>query len=106
MDFEGKHCGVCGKGKLHKFTEEITPGVYADAYKCDYAGHVSYPEKVMKAIEAMHRPASTRRHVVKVGNSLAVPIPAEMAKNLGLKAKNLVFVRSSGSEITIRPSPA
>ncbi len=104
MDFEGKRCGECGNGKMHKFSEEVAAGIFAEAYKCDYQGHISYPEKTMLAIEAIRRQFSKERHVVKVGNSLAIPIPAEIVKILGLKPKEKVFVRSTGSEIIIRPS--
>lgn len=106
LDFEGKSCGVCDKGVLHKFSEEVSPGVFVDAYKCDYAGHVSYSEKVTKAIEALQMEAAKERHVIRIGNSLAIPIPAEIARHLSLKPREKVFVRSSGSEIIIRPSQA
>jgi len=105
MNFEGKKCGVCDKGRLHKFMEEISPGVLVEAFKCDYAGHISYSENVMRGIEALQREISEERHVVRIGNSLAVTIPMEIVKLLGLKAREKVFVRSTGSEIIIRPSP-
>lgn len=106
LNLEGRKCGACNKGKLRKFSEEVAPGLFVEAYKCDYAGHVSYPEKTMRAIEALQRQASKERHVVRVGNSLAVPIPSEMAKSLGLKPRRKVFVRSEEGEVVIRPSPA
>jgi len=50
MNFEGKQCGICGT-KLRKVTDEVSEGVYVDAFKCEKA-HVSYSEEVMRKVEA------------------------------------------------------
>ena len=103
MKFEGKICGVCNKSRLHAFKDEISPGVSVDAYKCEY-GHVSYPKEVMQTVEALLRTASEERHVVRVGSSIAVPIPASIVKLLGLRPKEKVFVSAQDNKIIIRPS--
>ena len=102
MDFEGKPCGICGT-KLGRIVEEVSPGVRVDAYKCR-KGHISYSEEVMRQVEAMGRDKADERRVVKIGSSVAVPIPAKIAKALGLTAKTTVFVRSQDNTVIIRPS--
>ncbi|MBI3588192.1 AbrB/MazE/SpoVT family DNA-binding domain-containing protein [Candidatus Micrarchaeota archaeon] len=106
MNLEGKTCGVCDKGRLHRFTDEISKGVHVDAYKCDYAGHVSYDRNVMEKVEALYRQVAQERHVVKIGSSVAVPIPAGIAKSLNLKPKERVYVTSEDNKIIIHPSPS
>lgn len=56
MDFENKICGICNKSRLHAFKEQVSPGVYVDAYKCGY-GHISYTREVMQKIEALIKAA-------------------------------------------------
>ena len=106
MNYEGKTCGMCDKGKLYKIQDKVGEGVYVDAFKCRHCGEISYSEKVMKQVEALHKQISVERKIVKVGSSIAVPIPSAIAKKMRLKAKESVFVREEGSEIIVRPSPA
>jgi len=103
MDFENKTCGICNKAKLHKFQEQIAPGIYVDAYKCGN-GHISYAREVMQKIEALNKAIASERHAIKIGSSLAIPIPADMVKALGLKPKEKVYVTSKDNTIIIRPS--
>ncbi|MFH1200552.1 MAG: AbrB/MazE/SpoVT family DNA-binding domain-containing protein [Candidatus Micrarchaeota archaeon] len=103
MKFNGKLCGVCNKGRLHAFKDELSPGVYADAFKCDY-GHVSYGREVMAKVEAINKAVAQERHVVRAGSSLAVPIPASIAKMLGLKPREKVYITTKDNSIVIRPS--
>jgi len=53
MDFEGKTCGICNKGKMHSIRDEITKGSYVEALKCDYCKAVSFTAENMKKIESM-----------------------------------------------------
>ncbi len=103
MNFEGKVCGICNKGRLHAFKDEVSPGVYVDAYKCEY-GHVSYSKEVMEKVEAINRSTAEERHIVRVGSSIAVPIPASIVKLLGLKPREKVFVSAQDNKIIVRPS--
>lgn len=103
MNLEGKPCGVCGKGRLKGFKDEVADGIHVDAYQCEH-GHVSYSREVMEKVEAMRRATSQERHIVKVGSSIAVPIPASIAKLLELKPREKVFVALRGNSIVIRPS--
>ncbi len=104
MNFQGKTCGICKK-KLHSFKDEIASGVYAEAYKC-INGHVSYPTRVMKTIEALQKADSQERHLVKVGSSIAAPIPASIVKLLNLKPKEKIYVSAQGNKIVILPGLA
>lgn len=104
MNFEGKQCGICSK-KLHSFKDEIAPGVHAEAYRCA-EGHVSYTREVMKTIEALQKADSQERHLVKVGSSIAAPIPSSIVKLLSLKPKGKVYVSAQGNKIVILPSVA
>ena len=102
MKFEGKPCGICGT-KLSSFTEEISEGVYVDAYKCQ-KGHVSYSEEVMRKVEALSRDQTEERRIVRVGSSLAIPIPSAIVKSLRLKPKEIMYVKRKDNEIIMRPS--
>ncbi len=105
MNLEGKTCGVCNKGKLRAFQDEVVEGVYVDAYKCSEFSHVSYTKEVMKHVESLYKQSSDERHIVKVGSSIAVPIPAEIARLLNLKAREKVFISTQDNKIIIRHSP-
>ena len=52
IKLSGKTCGVCNKGKLHAFKDEVSDGVHVDAYQCEF-GHVSYSAAVMRKVEAL-----------------------------------------------------
>ena len=97
---EERPCGLCGK-KMRAFKDEAVPGVHVDAYRCSN-GHVSYPAEVMRHVEALYRAASEERSVLKVGSSLAVPIPAAIAKSFGLRPKEKVLVSADDKAILIR----
>ncbi|MFA5246360.1 MAG: AbrB/MazE/SpoVT family DNA-binding domain-containing protein [Candidatus Micrarchaeia archaeon] len=102
-DFENKICGVCNKAKLHGFQEQISPGFYVDAYKCSN-GHISYTEEVMQKIEALNKAVALERHAIKIGSSIAIPIPAQIARAMNIKAKEKVYVTTKDNTIIIRPS--
>ena len=107
MNFEGKICGVCNKGRLHAFKEEIEKGVYVDAYKCS-GGHISHSEGVERKLGAIYNAGSLERHLVRIGppSSIAAPIPSSIVKLFKLKPKEKIFVSSQDNQIIIRPSPA
>ena len=105
MNFEGKMCGVCNESKLHAFKDEFVEGVYVDAYKCG-KGHVSYSRDVMQKMEALQKATSEERHLVKVGSSVAAPIPASIVRMFKLKPKEKVYVSVHGNRIIIMPTPA
>jgi len=55
MNLEGTACGACNKGKLHKIMDEVSKGVFVEAYKCGSCGEIAYSEEVMRKIEAMEK---------------------------------------------------
>jgi AbrB family looped-hinge helix DNA binding protein len=103
MDFENKTCGICNESRLHAFKEQVSPGVYVDAYKCGN-GHISYTREVMQTIEALGKATAQERHAIKIGSSLAIPIPAQIVKRLNIKPKEKVYVTTQDNAIIIRPS--
>lgn len=104
VDLEGKTCGMCEKGTLKAFKDEVTKGVYVDAFKCEN-GHVLYSREVMAKVEAIYKSSAQERHVVRVGSSIAVPIPSSIVKLLALKPKEKVYVTTQDNKIVITPSP-
>jgi hypothetical protein len=104
MNFEGKTCGVCNKGKFKKVTHEVEKGVYVEAYKCAKCGEIAVSAQVMGKIEALRKRDALQRHIVQVGSSLAVPIPAILVKKLNLHAKGEVLVSESNGDLIIHTS--
>lgn len=106
MNFDGKLCGACGKGKMRKIQDEVEPGIFVEAYKCGNCNEIAYSQRVMEKVEALYREKAAERSLIKVGASLAVSIPVEIVRKLGLKPKEKVFITSKGNEIIARVSQA
>ncbi|MFH1751049.1 MAG: AbrB/MazE/SpoVT family DNA-binding domain-containing protein [Candidatus Micrarchaeota archaeon] len=102
MKFEGKNCPICGKGKMGALRHEADPGIFVDAFKCSKCGEIAYPEHIMERLEALRNYGNEERHVVRVGSSLAVPIPAAFVRKLGIKAKESVYVSVSDGSLLIK----
>lgn len=102
MDFEGKTCGVCDKGKLRGFKDEVEKGIFVSAYKCSQCSEVAYSREVMQKVEVIYRDKSEERSLIKIGASLAVSIPAGIVKALGLKPKEKVYLTRRGNELIAR----
>ncbi len=105
MDFEGKACGNCGKGKLHRIQDEVEKGIFVEAFKCSFCKNIAYSEYVMEKVEAMYRDKAEVRSLIKVGASLALSIPSSIVKKLGLKPKERVYVTTKGSKIIASVMP-
>ncbi len=99
MNLEGKTCGMCLKGKLHKIQDEADPGIFVEAYQCDACREIEYTEAIMRKVEAMRRHDAHLRSLIKVGSSLALSIPKEIVDKLHLKPKEKVYVTSKGNQI-------
>ncbi|HLC47635.1 MAG TPA: AbrB/MazE/SpoVT family DNA-binding domain-containing protein [Candidatus Norongarragalinales archaeon] len=102
MKFEGKTCPMCGKGKMEGRRHEADPGIFVDAFRCNKCGEIAYSEEIIGKLEALRKYGNEERHVVKVGSSLAVPIPSSFVKKLGLKARELVYVSESNGSLLIK----
>ncbi|MEK6954914.1 MAG: AbrB/MazE/SpoVT family DNA-binding domain-containing protein [Candidatus Micrarchaeota archaeon] len=101
MKFEGKACPICGKGKMEAIRHEADPGIYVDAYKCNKCGEIAYAERIIKILEAIGNRGKEERHMVKVGSSLAVTIPAAFVKKLGLRPKDPVHISMDENSLLI-----
>jgi len=101
---EGEKCPVCEKGVLRKILDEVEPGVKVEAFKCNKCKEIFYSKEIMEKVEAMQRLKSEERRLVKVGNSLAAIIPSKIAKKLGLKEKEKVFVEEHNGKVIIKAS--
>lgn len=102
MNLEGRKCGTCMKGKLHKIQDEAEPGIFVEAYQCDACREIEYTEAIMRKLEAMRRDGAHQRSLIKIGSSLAVSIPKEIVQKLHLKPKEKVYVTSRGNQIITR----
>ncbi len=106
MELEGKICGMCNKGKMHKIKDEVEEGIFVDAYQCGLCNEITYTEKVMRKVEAMQRGEAEARSIMKIGSSLAVSIPIEIVRRLRLKPKEKVYVTSKGNQIIAWVTPS
>lgn len=105
MSLEGRTCGDCNRGKLHSVQDQVQPGVFVDAYKCNLCKSIAYTEEVMKRVEALYREQAQPRSLIKIGSSLAISVPKAIVQRLRLKPKERVYVRSDGNEIIVRVAP-
>lgn len=101
---EGKLCPECQQGRFKPFKDEIVDGVFVDADRCSNCGVVYYSLPVAKRIEALWRANAEKRNLIRIGNSLAVLLPASIVKKFKLKPKESVWVKSNRREITIQPT--
>ena len=101
---EGEKCPKCEKGRLRKVMDEVEPGIKVEAFKCSKCKETLYSQEIMEKIEAMENAKAVQRRIVKVGNSLAAIIPADIARKLHLREKEKIYVQEQNGEILIRAS--
>jgi hypothetical protein len=98
---------MCGRGTLRrKRVRETLFGVDLgefDAEVCSACGETLFDEKATDLMEERAKAAGIwglgkKLKVVKSGHSLALRIPADLAKFLHLKAGKEVFVRPDGED--------
>ena len=97
-------CPKCESGKLSKIMDEVEKGIKVEALKCSKCSEIWYSQEIMEKVEAMQNSNAEERRLVKIGNSLAAIIPSKIAKKLGLKEKEKIFVEEQNGEILIRAS--
>ena len=100
----GEKCPICEKGALKETLDEVERGVKVEAFKCGKCGEIFYSQEIMERVEAMRKAKSEERSLVRIGNSLAAILPAQIVKKLGLKEKGKIFVEEDKGKITIRAS--
>ena len=101
-----KKCPICGSGKLKEgeIEEEmfgISLGRY-DAEICDTCGESFVDEATMRAIEQKARKLgiwgiAKKIKVVRSGDSLAIKIPADIAKLFNLHEGKEIFLYPEGT---------
>jgi hypothetical protein len=102
-DLTGEICGMCQKGQYNRIDYRLEEeGVVVEGFKCKKCGEIAFSEKVMRQIEAIRKMLSQERHIVQVGSSLAIPIPAAFVRKLGLKKKERVFVFEENGNLLIK----
>lgn len=92
-------CMVCGfSGKFVETTVSLAPGVRATAWKCGKCGEVVLePEAAQKALLLNKLRHGVKVTIGRLGNSLVMRFPAEIAQLAGLK---------KGSKVTVYPENA
>jgi len=100
----GDKCPVCGRGRFKAVLEEVEKGVRVEGFKCGRCRKTFFTQKNMEKIEALQRLHAEERRLVRIGNSLAAIIPAKIARKMGLKEKEKVFVEEADGKIIITAS--
>lgn len=106
FELAGRPCPACGRGVLRAFQEKAFPGVFVNAYRCTHCSDVAYSEDVMRRLQALEMQGAEQRTLLKVGDSIAVAIPARIVRELGLKQKEKVLVKKEGRNILVQPLAA
>lgn len=99
-----KKCPICGGNLKKGEVEEEMFGVVLGKFPaevCDRCGESFVDEDAMRKIEEKAKEAgiwglAKKVKVVKSGNSLAVRIPAELARFLGIKSNTEVLLYPDG----------
>lgn len=99
-------CGNCERGQLRKELVELEPGFFVRAWKCPECGEREYDMEMARKIGAFYRSRQRERTLIKLGRSLAVTLPAELATKYKLKAGEKVYLLEEEEGIGLRPAPA
>ena len=88
-------CPECGKN-MKKEKREISPGIYAQVEVCSKCNDEWLDEDEYEKLRALFK-----RKAFKVGGSLAVRIPKEIADILGIHDGEDLSIKSKGEQIII-----
>jgi len=99
-------CGNCEKGVLQQKNVELEPGFSVQARVCPNCGEKWYDHEVVRKIGAFYRARQRERTLIKLGNSLAVTLPPELAAKYKLKAGEKVYLVEEENGVSIHPVPA
>ena len=103
-------CAMCGKGNLkEKMVDYKEFGVSLGKYKADVCakcGEVFFDSETARKIQAKSRELglfglTKKTKVAKVGNSLAIRIPKEIAEYLHLKEGTETWIQPEGDKLVI-----
>ena len=88
-------CPECGKNlKVEK--REISPGIYAKVEVCSHCNDEWLDEKEYEKLRALFK-----RKAFKIGGSLAIRIPKEIADILGIHDGEDLSIKTKGEQIII-----
>jgi len=88
-------CPMCDT-KMENEKREISPGIYAQVEVCPKCKDEWLDEDQYEALRALFK-----RKAFKIGGSLAVRIPKEIADMVGLHDGENLSIRSKGKKIII-----
>ena len=88
-------CLECGKN-MKKEKREISPGIYAQVEVCSKCKDEWLDEDEYEKLRALFK-----RKAFKIGGSLAVRIPKEIADILGIHDGEDLSIKSKGEQIII-----
>lgn len=97
-------CGNCGKDALERKQVEFEPGFFVEARVCSACGEQWFDHEVVRKIGARAR--QRERTLIKLGSSLAVTLPPELASKYKLRAGEKVYLLEEEGGIALRPVPA
>ena len=88
-------CPECGK-RMKSEKREISPGIYAQVEVCSKCNDEWVDEKEYEKLRSLFK-----RKIFKIGGSLAVRIPKEIADILELNDGDDLFIRTKGEKVII-----
>lgn len=97
---ELKSCPVC-KGRVKKMVEERN-GVELAGYKCEKCDEVFFPSGEIVRYEILSGKRKPVRKIGKVGNSIIIRIPSNIAHEFGIKKGSIAYFEKKGHEIDIK----
>ena len=89
------NCPECGRS-MKKQKRELSPGIYAQVEVCSKCTDEWLDENDYETIRAMFR-----RKAFKLGGSLAVRIPKEIADALGIGDGDELAIKAEGDHLVI-----
>jgi len=91
-------CPIC-ESSLEE-TTVIRKGIKLHGFKCNKCGEVVFPSSEVFRYEILSGKRNVRE-VRKVGNSIVIGIPKNLAKNIGIKPGDLAYFEGKGKEIHV-----
>jgi len=97
---ELKSCPVC-QGRVKKIIEERN-GIAIAGYKCEKCDEMFFPSGEIVRYEILSGRRKPVRKIGKVGNSIVIRIPSNVAKEFGIKKGYIAYFEKKGHEIDIK----
>lgn len=91
-------CPVC-ESALEE-TAVLRRGVKLHGFRCKKCGEVVFPSSEIFRYEVLSGKRNVRE-IRKVGNSIVIGIPKNLAKDVGIKPGDLAYFEGKGKEIRV-----